>query len=119
MLNHRIERADWGASFDRLTASHTDIPGQATARLKISRPAGDASRDDITHDRSWLPFVRVRWEPRRETITVALDGLDHRIEAPLVVWADNAPGGPVRRLLILGADRRRDEVAFKMTGLHS
>jgi hypothetical protein len=117
MLNHRIERADWGAFFDRLTAGHPDVPGQATARLQVHRPDGDASRADVAHDRAWRPFVGVTWAPAQDTITVALDGLDHRIEDPLVVWADDSPDGSVRRLVILGARGRRDVVAFKRAGL--
>ena len=117
MLNHRIERAQWGSFFARLTADHADVPGQATARLLIERPDGDATRDDIAHDRAWLPFLGVTWEPEQETITVALDGLDHQIEAPLTVWAEDPPGEDLHRLVILGALGHSDEIAFKMAGL--
>lgn len=118
MLNRCVERARWGAFFDRLTAGHADVPGQATARLGVVRPDRDASREDAAHDRAWLPFVGITWDPDRETITVALEELDHRIEDPHVVWADDAPDGVVRRLLVLGARGRRDEIAFKRAGLH-
>lgn len=118
MLNRRLERADGGAYFGRLTAGRADAPGQATARLRVYHPDGDATRDDIAHDRAGLPFLGVAWEPTQETITMALDGLDHQIQAPLVVWADEPPGKPLRRPVVLGAQGRRGEIAFKMAGLH-
>lgn len=118
MLNHRIQRADWGAVFCRLTAKHADVPGQATARLQVSRPDGDASRADLADDRAWLPFVGIAWEPDQETISVALDGLVHRIKDPLDVWTDNGPEGPISQLLVRGVHGHRDEVTFEMEGLH-
>lgn len=118
MLNRCVERALWGDFFDRLTVGHAAVPGQATARLQVDRPAGHALRDGAGHDGAWLPFVGVAWDPARDTITVALEGLDHEVENPHVVWADDSPGGSVRRLLVLGPAGHRDEVTFKMAGLH-
>ena len=115
MLNRCVERALWGAFLDRLTAGHADVPGQATARLQVDRPAGHGGAE---HDGAWLPFVGVAWDPVRDMITVALEGLDHEVVTPHVVWADDSPGGSVRRLLVLGPAGHRDEVSFKMAGLH-
>lgn len=117
MLNRCIERADWGHYFDRLTAGRADVLDQAKAVLHVYRPDGDAARDDLAHDRARLPFLGVAWEPAQEAITVALEGLNHQIRDPLVVWADEPPGEPLRRLVILGARGRRDEIAFKRAGL--
>ena len=118
MLNRCLERALWGPFFDHLTAGHADVPGQATARLQVDRPIGDGPRVGLAHDGAWLPFVGVAWDPVRDTITVALEGLDHEVVNPHVVWADNSLSGSVRRLLVLGPAGHRDEVTFKMAGLH-
>lgn len=117
MLNRCVGRSQWGALFDRITAGHADVPGQATARLQVDRPAGDGPREGSAHDGAWRPFVGVSWDPEEDTITVALEGLDHAIRGPLVLWADADPRGEVRRLLVLGGPGHRDEVAFKMAGL--
>lgn len=117
MLNRCVERAQWAPLFDRITAGHADVPGQATARLQVGRPVGDDPSQGSAHDGAWLPFVGVSWNPDENTITVALEGLNHSIRGPLVLWADTALRGEVRRLLVLGGPGHRDEVTFKMAGL--
>ena len=115
MLNRRVERARWGAFFDRLTADHAAAPGQETAHLHVARPDGDASREDTAHDGVWLPFRGAAWDPEGRAITVSFAGLDHCIDDPHEVWADD--DGTVRRLMVMGGRGRRDEVAFRMAGL--
>ena len=59
----------------------------------------------------------VRWDEEAGAITVALEGLEHRIRSPLVVWAHVNMGGAVRSLNILGGPGCRDEVTFRMADL--
>lgn len=127
MLNSYVERSQWGPFFDRLTRGHGAVPGQATARLTVIRPeagaypsdeAGERANDaDLAHDGVWLPFNGVRWDEEAGAITVALEGLEHRIRSPLVVWAHVNMGGAVRSLNILGGPGCRDEVTFRMADL--
>ena len=113
MLNHHLDRAEWGAFFDGLSRHVADTPSYATARVFTIRP-GEVEGEQ---EEAWRRLVGVTWEPREDTITVALDGLDHRIERPNDVWADEPTPRLVRRFVVVGPGGRRDEIELRSADL--
>ncbi len=109
MLNHKIELAQWGAFFDNISRHIGEEPAYSTARVFVVRP-GDIEGEE---EEAWERLLGLTWEPNEDTITVALDGLDHRIENPRVIWSDEPVGGAVRRIIIISADEGRDEIVFR------
>lgn len=109
MLNHKIDLAQWGAFFDDLSRRIGEEPAYATARVFAVRP------DEVEgeQEEAWERLVGITWEPDTDTITVALDGLDHRIRTPREVWSDEPVGEAVRHVMIHGPGDQRDEVVFR------
>lgn len=106
MSNHRIDRAQWGAFFDDLSRHVDDTPTDATARVFAVR------REDYSGERedAWGRVTGVTWESKKGTVTVALDGRDHRIEGPRDAWVDGPEAGQARRVVIYGPGEGRDGI---------
>ena len=109
MLNATVPRPKWAQFFDRLTRSHAQEPLPTYARIRSVR-----SQDwEGEQEEAWLLFRGITFEQKGDVITVALKGLDHRVEHPTSVWADQHADGDVACIEILGADERRDEIEFR------
>ena len=109
MLNHQIDVAQWGAFFDGISRRIGEDPAYATARVFTVRP-GEVEGEQ---EAAWERLFGITWEPDEDTITVALDGLDHRIDTPRVIWSDEPVGESVRRVIVISRDEGRDEIVFR------
>ena len=103
--------ATWSLGSDRsATSSAKSCEARSGGRSGGSRRASGETVDEALSG-------GVRWDEEAGAITVALEGLEHRIRSPLVVWAHVNMGGAVRSLNILGGPGCRDEVTFRMADL--
>lgn len=106
MLDTRIDPRTWPAFFDGLL---DETPDHASADVRVVRD-GEVEGEE---EEAWTRFLGATYEPRTDTLTVALDGLDHRITDLREVWAEHGPGGHVHRVVVLGPEGARDEVTFR------
>ena len=61
---------------------------------------------------SWLPCLGVTYDPKSDTIEIALNRLHHRVHDPRGLYADEKPGG-VSGIEIVARDRVRHVVRFE------
>ena len=74
-----IPRARWEQFFD----GASKMLGAATTKVEV---ASLGLGDRIAAD--WVNLVGITYEPKRDTLTVAVEGLQHRIEHPRSIHVD-------------------------------
>jgi Family of unknown function (DUF5335) len=83
MAAQKIDKSRWQIFFDRLSK------GLVGARAEIE-VASLALGDQI--EAEWLPLLGITYDPKGNTLEIALEGLDHLINGPKEVWADTGSG---------------------------
>jgi hypothetical protein len=84
MTTRKIEKAHWRDFLENLTHSLVDTGSEAeVGYLALRRRI----------DEKWLGLFGLNYDPRVDAIEIALDGIDHVIEAPRELWAEFGPGG--------------------------
>jgi hypothetical protein len=78
-----LERGHWQAFFD---AASKSIDGQA-ATVELS---GLQLGDRLAADH--VPLIGLSYEPREDTLTLFLDGLQHRIAHPQAIHVEHSDG---------------------------
>jgi Family of unknown function (DUF5335) len=94
MAVQKIDKSRWQIFFDRLSK------GLVGARAEVE-VASLALGDQIAAE--WLPLLGITYEPKRNTLEIALEGLDHLINDPKEVWADTG-GGALLNFEVIDGD---------------
>jgi uncharacterized protein YuzE len=103
MPTRKIEKAHWRDFLD--TATQELVGAQAEVQV-----AGLSLGSQIEVE--WLGLFGFNYDPRTDTIEIALDGVDHIVQAPRELWVDIDDKGLVT-LEIVGADETRQIVRLR------
>ena len=94
MAWRKIDKTDWAFFFDLVEAS---LLGRSAEVELASLAIGDPG---AAH---WLPLLGIRYDPRRDSIEIRIDGHEHRVRRPREIYVDDRSlGWP--SLGLLGAD---------------
>jgi len=103
MAIRKLERKEWRPHFDALSKLLGAKLGQVeVASLKL----GDHA------ETKWVPLLGITYDPHDDVVDVALDGVDHLIEKPRAIYADNV-GAQTMSLEIVDADGVKHIVRLK------
>ena len=80
----RLERREWRVFFDQVAV------GFVGKRVEIE-VASLAIGDQILA--SWLPLLGMTYDPKRDAIEIALEGLDHLVYEPRELYVEDPPFG--------------------------
>jgi hypothetical protein len=79
----RLEKADWNNFFARLTqllvGKHTDI--------EVLNPSLGNQMEALR-----LPLLGIAYDPEDDLIEIQLEGLDHMVARPRILYVDYTPG---------------------------
>lgn len=76
----KIEKAEWQDFCDRLSRTLTGT----NAEIEV-----DSLEIGQQLEAKWLPFLGIVYEPKKDTIEILLEGLDHIIHNPHELYADH------------------------------
>jgi hypothetical protein len=91
MATLKLEKAEWHPFFDRMSKA---LVGKRAEIEIASLTLGDQIEAE------WLPILGITYEPKTDTLEIALDGLDHLIEYPNEIYVD-ATGIELRNIEII------------------
>jgi Family of unknown function (DUF5335) len=94
MPTRRIDKSHWRSFLEQVTHDLVDSGAQAEVAYLPLR---------CRIPEKWLSLFGLNYDPRLDAIEVALDGVDHMIDAPRELWADLGPSG-LAALEIVGPD---------------
>lgn len=99
----KIEKPDWKEYCDRLSETLTGT----NVEIEIDSL-------DIGHqiEAKWLPFLGIVYEPKKDTIEILLEGLDHLIHHPRELYAEHDAIG-LSSLEVVTEDDVRRIVQFR------
>ena len=103
MAIRKIDKREWRDFLDGLTH---DLVGRE-AEVEVAA-LGLGSRIAA----EWLGLFGFNYDPRADVIEIALDGVDHMIQAPREVWADIGATG-LTALEIVGSDGTKQIVRLR------
>ncbi len=108
MLNRRFHPHEWQQFFHELTEELSQDSTQRYVMIRVSAPELTSTRDVA----AWLEFEQISYDPETNTLQVLLDGFDHIIEDPDMIWAAIKAKGSVERVIVIRRDGSRDYIEF-------
>jgi len=103
MATRKIEKAHWREFLVDVTHSLVDSGNEAeVGYLALRCRIAD----------KWLGLFGLNYDPRNDTIEIALDGVDHVIERPGELWTEIGPGG-LESLEIVGPNHTSQIVRLR------
>jgi hypothetical protein len=93
-----LDRTEWADFFKHLTKA---LIGKR-AELEI---ASLALGDQI--EAEWLPFLGIAYDPKRDSLEVLLEGIDHLIDRPVQVHIGEGAGGLISIEIVDAQDTRQ------------
>ncbi|MGO4705365.1 DUF5335 domain-containing protein [Microvirga sp. 2MCAF38] len=99
----KLDRGEWGAFCDRVSKS---VRGKVAEVQLVSPKLGSQT------EARWLPFIGLVYDPKNDTIEIALEGLDHIVRNPTEFYADENAGG-LANLEIINADGVREILTLR------
>lgn len=103
MSIRKLEKSDLRSYFDHLSKMLTG--GEAEIEV-ASLALGDQVQA------RWLPLLGLVYDPKDDVVEIALEGLDHLIHSPRVVYVDDGLG-QLTNIEIIDADGLRQIVKLK------
>ncbi len=100
MAVRELSKEEWKDYFDRVSRA---LVGKRAMIEAASLRLGDQVVAD------WVPLIGISYDPRDDLVEIALDGLDHLIPGPRVIFVD-AEGGRLSSLEIVDATDQRQIV---------
>ena len=94
MTTRKLDKSEWRAFFDGLDA----VLGPKQAEIET---IGLAIGDQV--EAEWVPLRTLTYDPKDDTIDVALEGIDHRIWKPREIYIEDELEG-LLKLAIIDAD---------------
>ncbi|NIX76369.1 DUF5335 domain-containing protein [Microvirga terricola] len=84
MTVHQLQRGEWSAFCNRVSKG---LSGRL-AEVQIASP-----RIGSQIEAEWIPLIGLVYEPKEDTLEIALDGVDHIIQKPQELYADESVAG--------------------------
>lgn len=84
MSIEKIDKPNWQAYCDQLSKSLVGT----NAEIEV-----DSLAIGQQLEAKWLPFLGITYEPKKNTIEILLEGLDHIIHNPRELYVDHDVGG--------------------------
>jgi hypothetical protein len=103
MTTHNIDKAHWRGFLETITLDLVDSGSEAEVGYL-------ALRCRVTE--KWLGLFGLNYDPRADAIEIALDGIDHVIDAPRQLWAEIGPAG-LESLAIVGENHTSQIVRLR------
>ena len=103
MTIRKLDKKEWETYFDHIS---TGLEAEEAEIEVMSLALGDQIEAE------WLPILGITYEPKTETLEIALDGLDHRIAKPREIYVDEQDRG-LASIEIVGADGTRQIVKLR------
>ena len=103
MSVHQVDTSHWKAFFDTLTRT---LVGKRAEVEVASLDLGDQIEAE------WAPLIGIVYDPQSDLIEVALEGVDHLILEPRLVYVDYHVGGLIG-LEVIDADDARQIIRLK------
>jgi hypothetical protein len=103
MTIRKLDRPEWKKFFDVMSRL---LEGRQAEIEVASLALGDQVEAD------WLPLIGITYDPKDDIVEVALDGVDHIIEKPREIYADDT-GVELNSLEIVGAEGDRQIVKLR------
>ena len=103
MSVHQVDESHWKAFFDTLTRT---LVGKRAEVEVASLDLGDQIEAE------WAPLIGIVYDPKSDLIEVALEGVDHLILEPRLVYVDYHVGGLIG-LEVIDADDARQIIRLK------
>lgn len=94
MAPRKLDKAEWHAYFDRVTKS---LVGK---RAEIEVESLDLGAEI---EAEWLLLLGITYDPKSDTLEIALDGVDHLIAKPREIYVEETATG-LSNLAITDAD---------------
>jgi len=103
MTTRKIDKAHWRGFLENVTHTLVDSGSEAeVGYLALRCRIGE----------KWLGLFGLNYDPRNDAIEIALDGVDHMIDAPRELYAELGPGG-LEALEIVGANHTSQIVRLR------
>ena len=93
----KLEKRQWQGYFDRLSKG---LVGKQVEIEVASLALG------VQVEAEWLPLLGIVYEPRKDVLEIALEGLDHMIRRPREIYADEDRIGLASLEIVDGWDVR-------------
>jgi hypothetical protein len=93
----KLEKRQWHGYFDRLSKG---LVGKQVEIEVASLALG------VQVEAKWLPLRGIVYEPRKDVLEIALEGLDHMIRRPREIYADEEGIGLASLEIVDGGDVR-------------
>ncbi|MBF9231952.1 DUF5335 domain-containing protein [Microvirga alba] len=103
MSIHKLHQGEWRAFCDRVSKG---LAGKL-AEVQIASPAIGSQIEA-----KWLPLLGLVYDPKEESIEIALDGLDHIIQKPQEFYVDESVAG-LANFEIIGVDGTKHIVTLR------
>lgn len=100
-----IDKPEWPRFLDRVSR------GLAGKQVEIEVAALGLGDQILTQ---WVPVLGLVYEPKSNSVEIAVAGLDHMIRGPKAVYAEQA-GGEVTSIEIIDKDDVRQILKFRDT----
>lgn len=94
----KIEKSEWQDFCDRLSRTLTGT----NAEIEV-----DSLEIGQQLEAKWLPFLGIVYEPKKNTIEILLEGLDHIIHDPRELYVDHEGIGLASLEVVTGDDVRQ------------
>jgi Family of unknown function (DUF5335) len=95
MATRKLDKTEWHWFFDRISK------GLAGARAEIEVISPTLGNQI---EAEWKPLIGITYDPKDGILEVAVDGLDHMIQKPRVIYAEES-GGLLTSLEVIDADK--------------
>lgn len=103
MATHELARGQWQRYCNRVSKA---LVGKRAGLEVVSLDLGDRV------EARWLPLLGIVYDPKRDVLEVALEGIGHSIAGPRELYAEETARGLVA-LEVIAADETRQVVRFR------
>jgi len=103
MTTSKLDKSEWRAFFDGLSA----VLGPKQVEIET---VGLAIGDQV--EAEWVPLRSVTYDPKGDTVDVAVEGLDHRIVKPREIYLEDELEG-LLTLAIVDAEGNEHILKFR------
>lgn len=108
MAIKKIEKKEWQTYFDTFSKSYlTDEQPEYAEIQVLSRESG------IQPESSWLPLEGITYEPKKGTLNIKVENLDHMILHPTEIYVDEDERGWIDSMEIIQQDGTKEIIEIR------
>jgi hypothetical protein len=98
MVTRKLDKAQWRAFFDRMSASLVGM----RAEIEV-----DSLELGAQIEAEWLPVLGITYDPQDDILEIALEGVDHLIHGAREIYVDEGVTGLESLLVVDGGGIRQ------------